>query len=219
MRGGADDLLLFMEKELQKYINTPKLQALLNWAENVTVGSQGDYKPVGKRAVAIAYALAYAYAYANAYDLANAYTLANANAYTLANAYALANAYTLANANAYALANAIDKIGEIEKLQIFNQKLNFTVLLPQLETLKAKIPDDKQPEEVHLAFAKKFIETLLKGFNLTPEMVNLSEEEINALDKYLYANYLIIQCKDAALSISTQTWETIETRMLLVKNN
>ena len=50
-------------------------------------------------------------------------------------------------------------------------------------------------------------------------MVNLSEEEINALDKYLYANHLIIQCKDAALSISTQTWETIETRMLLVKNN
>ena len=219
MRGGADDLLLFMEKELQKYINTPKLQALLNWAENVTVGSQGDYKPVGKRAVAIAYALAYANAYANAYDLANAYTLANANAYTLANAYALANAYTLANANAYALANAIDKIGEIEKLQIFNQKLNFTVLLPQLETLKAKISDYQQPKETRQAFAEQWRETLLKGFNLTPEMVNLSEEEINALNKYLYANYLIIQCKDAALSISTQTWETIETRMLLVKNN
>ncbi|OBQ35871.1 MAG: hypothetical protein AN484_26025 [Aphanizomenon flos-aquae WA102] len=142
---------------------------------------------------------------------ANALALANANA--LANA--LANAYDLANA----LANAIDNIGEIEKLQIFNQKLNFTVLLPQLETLKAKISDDQQPKETRQAFAEQWRETLLKGFNLTPEMVNLSEEEINALNKYLYANYLIIQCKDAALSISTQTWETIETRMLLVKNN
>ncbi|MHC5721809.1 MAG: NACHT domain-containing protein, partial [Nostoc sp.] len=37
MRGGADDLLLLMEKEAQKYINTPKLQALLNWAEQLTV--------------------------------------------------------------------------------------------------------------------------------------------------------------------------------------
>jgi hypothetical protein len=201
MRGGADDLLLLMEKEVQKYINTPKLQALLNWAEEVTVGSQGDYKPVGKRAVAIA----------NAYALANAY--ANANAYALA--YANANA----NANAYALALAIDKIGEIEKLQIFNQKLNFTVLLPQLEALKAKIPDDQQPEKVRQAFAEQWRETLLNGFNLTPEMVNLSEEEINDLDKYLYANYLIIQCKEAALSVSKQIWETIETRMLLVKNN
>ncbi|TAF16563.1 MAG: NACHT domain-containing protein, partial [Nostocales cyanobacterium] len=38
MRGGADKLLLLMEKEAQKYINTPKLQGLLNWAEEVTVG-------------------------------------------------------------------------------------------------------------------------------------------------------------------------------------
>jgi hypothetical protein len=211
MRGGADDLLLLMEKEVQKYINTPKLQALLNWAEEVTVGSQGDYKPVGKRAVAIAYAYAYPYALANAY----AYALANAYAYAIA----LANANPLANALANALAYAIDKIGEIEKLQIFNQKLNFTVLLPQLEALKAKIPDDQQPEKVRQAFAEQWRETLLNGFNLTPEMVNLSEEEINDLDKYLYANYLIIQCKEAALSVSKQIWETIETRMLLVKNN
>ena len=219
MRGGADDLLLFMEKEVQKYINTPKLQALLNWAENVTVGSPGNYKPVGKRAVAIAYANALANAYALANANANALANANAYAYALANAYANANALANAYANAYALAYAIDKIGEIEKLQIFNQKLNFTVLLPQLETLKAKISDDQQPKETRQAFAEQWRETLLKGFNLTPEMVNLSEEEINALDKYLYANHLIIQCKDAALSISTQTWETIETRMLLVKNN
>ncbi len=54
MRGGADKLLLLMEKEAQKYINTLKLQALLNWAEQVKVGSEGNYKPVGKRAVAIA---------------------------------------------------------------------------------------------------------------------------------------------------------------------
>ena len=181
MRGGTDDLLLFMEKEVQKYINTRKLQDLLNWAENVTVGSQGDYKPVGKRAVAIALALANA----------------------------------LANANG----KIIDYISSIEKLQIFNQKLNFTVLLTQLEALKAKIPDDKQPKEIHQAFAKTLRETLLKGFNLTPEMVNLSKEEINALDNYLYANFLIIQCKDAALSVTKTTWEAIEARMLLVGNN
>jgi hypothetical protein len=238
MRGGTDDLLLLMEKEGQKYINTQKLQALLNWAEEVTVGSQGDYKPVGKRAVAIAlayanalaYALAYTNTNANAYAKAYANALANANtyayAYALAKAYANTNAYayanvlantnTYANANANALAYAIDYIGEIEKLQIFNQKLNFTVLLDEL---KAKIPDDKQPTEVHQDFAKKFIETLLNGFNLTPEMINLSKEEIKALNNYLYANYLIIKCKEAAVQVSPATWETIEARMLLVGSN
>ncbi|MDB9436568.1 NACHT domain-containing protein [Dolichospermum lemmermannii CS-548] len=185
MRRGTDDLLLFMEKEVQKYINTGKLQDLLNWAENVTVGSQGDYKPVGKRAVAIA------------------------------NAYALALALANANANA----KIIDYISSIEKLQIFNQKLNFTVLRTQLEALKAKIPDDKQPKEIHQAFAKTLIETLLNGFNLTPEMIDLSKEEVKALDNYLYANFLIIQCKEAAVRVSPATWEAIETRMLLVGSN
>ena len=219
MRGGADDLLLFMEKELQKYINTPKLQALLNWAEEVTVGSQGDYKPVGKRAVAIANANAIANTYTNAIAIADSYvnTKIDYIVNAMNNAHSFICTYQYARPNAYI--KGINYFGEIEKLQIFNQKLNFTLLLAQLQTLKAKIPDDKQPEEVHLAFAKKFIETLLNGFNLTPEMVNLSEEEIKDLDKYLYANYLIIQCKEAALSVSKQIWETIETRMLLVKNN
>jgi len=219
MRGGADDLLLLMEKEVQKYINTPKLQALLNWAEEVTVGSQGDYKPVGKRAVAIANANAIANTYTNAIAIADSYvnTKIDYIVNAMNNAHSFICTYQYARPNAYI--KGINYFGEIEKLQIFNQKLNFTLLLAQLQTLKAKIPDDKQPEEVHLAFAKKFIETLLNGFNLTPEMVNLSEEEIKDLDKYLYANYLIIQCKEAALSVSKQIWETIETRMLLVKNN
>ncbi|MBD2389908.1 NACHT domain-containing protein [Aphanizomenon flos-aquae NRERC-008] len=219
MRGGADDLLLLMEKELQKYINTPKLQALLNWAEEVTVGSPGDYKPVGKRAVAIANANAIANTYTNAIAIADSYvnTKIDYIVNAMNNAHSFICTYQYARPNAYI--KGINYFGEIEKLQIFNQKLNFTLLLAQLQTLKAKIPDDKQPEEVHLAFAKKFIETLLNGFNLTPEMVNLSEEEFNDLDKYLYANYLIIQCKEAALSVSKQIWETIETRMLLVKNN
>jgi hypothetical protein len=219
MRGGADDLLLLMEKEVQKYINTPKLQALLNWAENVTVGSPGNYKPVGKRAVAIANANAIANTYTNAIAIADSYvnTKIDYIVNAMNNAHSFICTYQYARPNAYI--KGINYFGEIEKLQIFNQKLNFTLLLAQLQTLKAKIPDDKQPEEVHLAFAKKFIETLLNGFNLTPEMVNLSEEEIKDLDKYLYANYLIIQCKEAALSVSKQIWETIETRMLLVKNN
>ncbi|MDJ0503504.1 MAG: histidine kinase, partial [Nostocales cyanobacterium LE14-WE4] len=182
-------------------------------------------------ALANANALAYA---ANSRSLANA---ALALAYALPNALAYANTLALALANAldndeiidyanfltFSLANAnakiIDYISSIEKLQIFNQKLNFTVLLTQLEALKAKIPDDKQPKEIHQAFAKTLRETLLNGLNLTPEMINLSKEEIKALDNYLYVNYLIIQCKEAAVRVSPATWEGIEARMLLVDKN
>ncbi|WP_445251866.1 MULTISPECIES: NACHT C-terminal helical domain 2-containing protein [unclassified Microcoleus] len=36
---------------------------------------------------------------------------------------------------------------------------------------------------------------------------------------YLYANYLIIQCQEAAVRISPKTWEEIESRMLVVPDN
>ncbi|MFM7367337.1 MAG: NACHT C-terminal helical domain 2-containing protein, partial [Sphaerospermopsis kisseleviana] len=186
MRGGADELLLLMEKEAQKYINTPKLQGLLNWAEEVTVGSEGDYKPVGKRAVAIA----------------------NANA----------NAIAFTNANA--ITESIKYIEVVEKLKIYNQNLNLTALLTELKTIKKNnTPDSNKTKKLHRNLAKNLIETLLKSFNLTPEMVNLSKEEIKALENYLYANYLIIQCQDAALSVSRETWEKIEGRMLLPPGN
>ncbi|MEH1891372.1 MAG: NACHT domain-containing protein [Nostoc sp.] len=217
MRGGADDLLLLMQKEAQKYIiNTPKLQALLNWAEQVTAGSPGDFKPVGKRAVAIAITNANANANANsyAYDNTNAY----AYAYAYNNAYAHAIAYANAYADADAIAHAIKYTEQLKKSEIFNN-FNFTVLIAQLEALKARIPDDKQPREVRLAFAKDLQETLLNAFNLTLEMIDLSEAEAKALGDYLYANYLIIQCKQAAVRVSPQTWEAIEARMLLVPSD
>ncbi|MBD2692148.1 NACHT domain-containing protein [Anabaena catenula] len=239
MRGGADDWLLLMEKEAQKYINTPKLQALLNWTEQVTLGSQGDYKPFRKRASAITRAYANAIAIANAIDIiyfkanininviANAKTIANAiaNAKTNAEANAEANVKTnaiaidIAKANANSIAIAIKHSGELEKSKIFNNKVNFTLLIVRLEQLKTTIPDDTQAREVHLAFAKRLQQTLLNAYHLTLEMVNLSKEEIKALDNYLYANHLIIQCKDAAASVSRETWEAIEGRMLLPPSN
>ena len=238
MRGGADDLLLLMEKEAQKYIKTPKLQALLRWAEQVTVGSESNFKPVAKRAIANAnsYAIAIAYANTNVDAIAVAYAYANtkadANPYAIANAVANADAITNAitkaiaitnpnlntNAIASAIAIAITYTHQMEELKVF-KGINFTVLIARLKALKAKAPDDKQPEEVRQAFAKQFVQTLLKAFRLNPELVNLSEEEAEAWKNYLYANYLMMQCKEAAVRVSPKTWAEIEERMLLVPNN
>ncbi|MEH1844367.1 MAG: NACHT domain-containing protein [Nostoc sp.] len=218
MRGGADDLLLLMEKEAQKYINTPKLQALLNWAEQVTAGAPGNFKPVGKRAFMITITNAYANAYAMtyAYAITNAYAIANINA--IANVNAIANAIAEAEAIAEAITKAINYSRELEKLKIFNN-INLAVLIARLEALRAKVPDDQQPQEERRVFAERLQETLLNAFNLTQEMVNLSKEEKKALGDYLYGNYLIIQCKQAAVRVSPQTWEAIEARMLLVPSN
>jgi hypothetical protein len=93
------------------------------------------------------------------------------------------------------------------------------VLIARLEALKAKVPDDKQPKQVRRAFAKQILQTLLKAFCLNPELVNLSEEEAQAWTNYLYANYLMMRCKEAAVRVSLKIWAEIEERMLLVPNN
>lgn len=222
MRGGADDLLLLMEKEVQNYINTPRLQALLNWAEQATVGSIANFKPVGKRAVAITITNAntISNAYANAIPNAYAIAIPNAIAIAIANANAYANtyAYAIPNANANAIAIAIANTRKLEELKIFNN-VEFTMLIDQLEALKAKIPDDKKPREMRWEFAEHLQQTLLSAFNLSLDIINLSKKEAKVLENYLYANHLIIQCKQAAVRVSPTTWEAIEARMLLVPSN
>ncbi|MFN6571111.1 NACHT domain-containing protein [Dendronalium sp. ChiSLP03b] len=242
MRGGADDLLLSMEKEAQKYINTPKLQALLNWVEQATTGSTGDFKPVGKRTIAMAYA------YANASVNTRYYVVANPEANAYANAEAKGIAKSNADANAYALAiskaksiakgaglgilkakdiaeiksnaitEAINYIHTLEELTIFNN-VNFNMLIDELKEMRTKVTDEEQPQEAYRAFLPRLIKTSLNAFNLSPDIINLSQSETKALENYLYVNSLIIQCKQASVRVSPTTWEAIEARMLLVPSS
>jgi len=209
-KNGADDLLLLMEKEAQKYINTPKLQGLLQWADAATKDSEGDFKPVGKRAAAIANAndianvYAYANAYAYAYDIANAYNIA----YDIANAYDIAIAYL----------DVIAIAEKFKKIKIFKD-VNWTELIAQVTALKDRFADANKSHEIDFAFLNCLSDTWCNALHLNPEIVKLSNEETKALKDYLYANDLIIQCKEAAERISPKTWEEIESRMLVVPEN
>ena len=239
-KNGADDLLLLMEKEAQKYINTPKLQGLLQWADAATKDSEGDFKPVGKRAAAIANAYdianANALGYALGYANANAYAYANPKANAYANAYAKAiakvnglaiayfnlityvNAKTNANAIAIAIAQTIASAEEFKKIKIFKD-VNWTELIAQLTALKDRFANANQSDQIDLAFLDCLLDTLCNALHLNLEIVKLSKEEAKAVRDYLYANYLIIQCKEAAVRISPKTWEEIESRMLVFPEN
>ncbi len=214
MRGGADDLLLLMEKEAQNYINTPNLQALLNWAQQLTTGSAGNLKPVRKRAVAIAFAIAYAYGYS--YGKGKGYGSSYGYAISIANANAINIA--IGRLNSIAIENAIKFYRELEELQIFNN-VNCIVLIGQLEELKAQIPDDNKPKDVHQAFSERLQQITEDALNLSPDIINLSDKEAKALENYLYANNLLIECKQASVRVSPTTWEAIEAQMLLVPSN
>ena len=237
----ADDLLLAMERQIRTYIATPKLQNLLIWVDKVSDPTPGDFKPLGKRAMAIsnanthanantnAYANTYAYANTNAYahaianTNANNFAYANANTYAYANAYAYANSHTNTNAyantyaNAIAIANAIDYFVRYVRFSIefgIFRGLDLKGAIDRSAQLKTEIPNDSQPLEIRKAFARKLIRIWLEAFDLTPEMVDLSEAEIQALDNYLYAHLLMVECERAAVRRTPEVWSQIESRML-----
>lgn len=221
----ADKFLLAIEQQIQTYVTSPKLRALLAWVEQIVDDSQSDIKLVGKRAIVLAYAHAYTYAHAYADALAHADTLADAYAhayYAKANAYALTDAlaYAKAYAKAYALTYATDLAKNVKKLSIY-KNINFNELFDKLDNLKNQIPDRNELPEIHLNFANEITKTMLEAFQLTKDMIDFSEEEAKALKNYLYTNKLMLDCKNAAVRVSQITWNEIEDRMLkpTQKNN
>ncbi len=202
MRGGADELLLLMEKEAQTYLNTPKLKALVMWANQATAGSAGNSKPAAKRAAAIFLALArdLALALFLALDLDIDIVLVDIDLVRADLDLALARARARA----------------FEKTKIF-KSVNFVVLIARLKALKAQTPEDNQPVEVRQAFRDKVLHTWYNALNLDSKLVDLSEAETKALENYFYANWLMVQCRQAAVRVSPTTWEGIEDRMVTVR--
>jgi NACHT domain len=208
MRPSADALLLQIERQSQTFINTPKLKALIDWAEQETQHSDSNFKPAAKRSVAIFLA----FARTLVLDLTLTLGLARALDTTLALALALDLALNLALAldRALALARAL------EKIKIF-KTIDFSTLIAQLETLKSQVPDDQQPYETRRPFADQIFSIWCNALNLKREWLDLTEAEINALNDYLYTNELMVRCKEAAVRVSPQVWTEIESRMLTVR--
>ena len=212
---GADALLLQMETAAQQFINTDNLKNLLQWAEQATEGSEGDFKPAAKRSAALALALARARALARALDLARARALALALDLDLDLVLALDLDLDLVLALDLDLVLALAR--EFEKIKIF-KAVNWAALIANFKALQTNIPDDEQPVAVRRAFADQHSQTWYTALHLNPDWVNLSEAEVESLNNYLYANELIVRCKEAAVRVSPQVWAGIEERMLTVRD-
>ncbi|HEY9635553.1 MAG TPA: hypothetical protein V6D14_19275 [Coleofasciculaceae cyanobacterium] len=187
----------------------------VRWADEVTTGTEGFFKPAAKRAAAIANAYSDVNGYANAIAMANAIPTAYGNTIVIDltnnNAIPINSTSDLIND----LTDRINRACELEKLKIFNN-INFTVLIAKLEALKAKVLDNQQQLKGFREFRRSVNKTWQNALNFNSELANLLEKEYEALGNYLYVNYLMIQFKEVAVLVSPEIWEKIEVRMLLV---
>lgn len=54
---------------------------------------------------------------------------------------------------------------------------------------------------------------------ITLDMMEISQHEMEVIDNYSYSNLLMIECKKAAVRVSPEVWQGIESRMLLPLHN
>ena len=218
MRGGSDDLLLQMEIAVQQIISTDRLKHLLHWAEQAIEGSEGDFKSAAKRSAALSCALSLIPSRSLSCDLdfsrIFAYSLLCFLSPVLATSLNLDNTLT----RVLTLEFALTIVFKFEKIKIIFKAINFSVLIAELEALQANIPGTEQAVEVYKAFSKRVWHTWCSALGLNSNWVNLDKLEVKALTDYLYANELIVRCKEAAVRVSPQVWAGIEERMLTVRN-
>ncbi len=241
LRGGADSLLHAMEVQVRTLINTPKLRALLTWADDVTKGGGGKLSAPERRVTALFLVTINDYALSlsrllnpslfRTLDLAR--TLANTRipsfvdgaektpARSAMPTRALAIALTQAlperpMGKAFAKTLTGTFIEELRKLEVFST-IQFDLFVLRLQELKAQAPDLRQPASVMQEFYNRVFQLWFTTLQLDPSWLNLSAEEFRKLERYLYGNWLIVRCKQAAVRVSPPTWMAIEDRMLKIQ--
>ncbi|MBD1998821.1 NACHT domain-containing protein [Leptolyngbya sp. FACHB-541] len=214
----ADDLLVKMQQQAQTYL-TPKLQELLRWADWITTGSEGNYDPVAKRAAAIYFTRARARARALGLARARALNLAFALALNLDRALALDLDHDLNLDRDLNLDLNLARTLDLDLARALNlakifKNVNFKSLVAKLEVLRARFSNRKLSGEEALNLAKDIQKLWFDALHLNPELVNLSEAEVETLTTYLNANLLLVECRQSAVRVSTAVWEAIEAQML-----
>ncbi|MEO0826526.1 MAG: hypothetical protein AAFY67_12825 [Cyanobacteria bacterium J06642_9] len=210
----ADAYLLTMEATTQQHLNTPKLKTLIDWANNATKDSEGDYKPAAKRVAAIYLALDL--------DIARPLALYRARPRALARALcldrdlALYRVVDITRDRDRALYRALDR--DRDRAKKFNQSnifraADFPAIIIHLESLKDQEANNKLFEN-RQQIVEKISEIWCEGLNLNANLLKLSNDEIESFSRYFSANCLILGCKESAVRVSKSTWETIEHRML-----
>lgn len=234
-RKGADFLLQTMEQQAHKYLDTPTLRELIQWADRSTVNSRDPSKPVAKRVGAIFLALDLDRALDRALDLALAIKLDLALdlnsafdpnfdlAINLGLARDLARdlARNLALDPSLALDLVLDLAQVIQSSQILDC-FNYDGLVQEIEDFH-KVVNLKIMTGRRNYISNTFYEELIKNlftywskafeFDLK-KLAELSINERVALENCLYSCDLIVRCKESAVRVSPEVWQDIEDRML-----
>jgi len=231
MLGDSESLLLAIEAQAVNYINTSKLRDILDWVDQISTHSSNSLKGVTKRIATLFIArprfmaqLSPALILTRMLGMANELHKSLETAITFDQIFAADLSLSLAHAldfDSVTELNLAAQLGQyleqaLSPLDFDRQYIDFAVLNSNLKNLASQLPSYDQSYEVHVTFREQISRTWLKSLHLSVELNQISSQEVESLENYLYANLLMVQCKDMAIAVSAKTWQEIESRMLRV---
>jgi hypothetical protein len=89
-------------------------------------------------------------------------------------------------------------------------------LIVDLNSLKGTVPDNNSSITAWHKFATKILRFFSNKLGFDFHNLSFSTKEIQQLTFYFYTLELMIRCKEAAVRVSPQVWEGIESRMVTV---
>lgn len=227
-----------MEEESRTYINGySKLESLVGWAAVNKVGESELSQRAMMLAIAIESAKTIDSASAKASAIASASARASARARAIESAIESAIAIASARARAIAIdiaididiararARAIDRASAIARASAraiasasthhFLQDETFNSIAAGLSTYQQEMPDvEKGTSEQWNKFSNNLLLFWLKTLELSKNDIRFFSNEVQSLSDYLYANELILRCKESAVYLYREQWASLEKRML-----
>lgn len=226
----ADDLLKLMQREAQNYISTPKVQALLNWLNQATINSQANMKPALKRNAALFFALSCELniddnnpryrALKLACDLCRELDPALAREFESERSLysQLVESFESVQKLNLILDLDLNRANILKKIKIFAD-IHSHKLVACLEEKKKQVTSRNQSRQTIREFRTYIQQVWLNALEINQELIDFSAEDTQAIINYLYANWLLVRCKKAAVRVSPQTWSAIESQMFLPNSN
>ena len=108
---------------------------------------------------------------------------------------------------------SIDSINILIEYQLFTLK-KYNQLPAQLSQLELLTPGENDSDKQWHQWTNQIESAWLEALELDKEAITFSESEAKALRDYLYANELLIRCKQSAVRVSRKAWEDLEARLL-----
>jgi energy-coupling factor transporter ATP-binding protein EcfA2 len=235
MRVRADDLLRQMHQQITTQIglNTPRLQHLLKWAQQATQTAATSpttpkFEP-GLQA-AIALMVTFDFAIGEWGSLVNRYrqlALAWDSDTTIEQSKVLSReldlARTLTRTEAVELEPirrldliinlALERASRLQALEILHPQ-RLEAFIVRLGSLKQRMAADPHIEQHYEKWVQQIPAMWFTSFGIDPDWLNLSTPECQTLSNYLSATELLVRCKDAAVRVMPQTWQTIAPHIL-----